>query len=156
MFTGFPLDNNELVSQVGSRSWWVTPLSPLWFQYLRTDADKPHTVAAILLGEIINRTVHCFWVMATERTADGYVLWLAIYVRRLNWFTPVYMALITPVLKWVIYPAMMKGVRQRWAQAFPPQTETPNRPLRGVEFSGIGRGRIGHRQGAGGRRVALP
>jgi hypothetical protein len=55
MFTGFPLNSNELVSQVGSLSWWVTPLSPLWLQYLRTDADKPHTVAAILLGEIVNR-----------------------------------------------------------------------------------------------------
>jgi hypothetical protein len=44
---------------------------------------------------------------------------MAVYVKKLNWFTPVYMALISPLLKWVIYPAMMKGVRRRWEEAFP-------------------------------------
>lgn len=72
-----------------------------------------------MLGEIINRTVHCFWVMATERTTTGYVLWLAVYVKKLNWFTPIYMALISPMLKWIIYPSMHRGVRRRWAQTFP-------------------------------------
>lgn len=71
------------------------------------------------LGEIVNRTVHCFWLMASEQTASGYVLWFAVYVKRLNWFTPIYMALISPVLKWIIYPAMLKGVRQRWETTFP-------------------------------------
>jgi hypothetical protein len=75
-----------------------------------------------MLGEIINRTVHCFWVMATERTASGYVLWFAVYVKKLNWFTPIYMALISPMLKWIIYPSMLRGVRRRWAQAFPVDT----------------------------------
>jgi Protein of unknown function (DUF2867) len=87
---------------------------------------KPAGISRILyqfenetLGEIINRTVHCFWLMAAERTADGYALWFAVYVKKLNWFTPIYMALITPALKWLIYPAMMKGVKRRWEQAFP-------------------------------------
>lgn len=72
-----------------------------------------------MLGEIVNRTVHCFWLLASERTATGYVLWLAVYVRKLNWFTPIYMALITPLVKGIIYPAMLRGVRRRWLQAFP-------------------------------------
>lgn len=72
-----------------------------------------------MLGEIVNRTVHCFWVMASEPAATGYVVWLAVYVKRLNWFTPVYMALISPMLKWVIYPAMINGVRKRWEVRFP-------------------------------------
>jgi hypothetical protein len=83
---------------------------------------KPSGISRILyqfenemLGEIINRTVHCFWVMATERTANGYALWFVVYVKKLNWFTPIYMAVISPLLKWVIYPAMLRGVRQRWA-----------------------------------------
>ena len=87
---------------------------------------KPAGISRILyqfenemLGEIINRTVHCFWLMATERTASGYALWFAVYVKKLNWFTPIYMALITPMLKWIIYPAMLKGVKRRWEQAFP-------------------------------------
>lgn len=87
---------------------------------------KPAGISHILylfenetLGEIINRTVHCFWLMATERTASGYALWFAVYVKKINWFTPIYMALITPILKWIIYPAMLKGVKRRWEQAFP-------------------------------------
>ena len=87
---------------------------------------KPAGISRILyqfenetLGEIINRTVHCFWLMATEPTASGYALWFAVYVKKLNWFTPVYMALISPLLKWIIYPAMLRGVRRRWEKTFP-------------------------------------
>jgi uncharacterized protein DUF2867 len=85
---------------------------------------KPAGISRILyqfenemLGEIINRTVHCFWLMATEQTANGYALWFAVYVKKLNWFTPIYMALISPLLKWIIYPAMLKGVRRRWDES---------------------------------------
>jgi hypothetical protein len=72
-----------------------------------------------MLAEIVNRTVHCFWVMASEHTANGYKLWVAVYVKKLNWFTPIYMALISPMLKWVIYPAMRKGMKRRWEKTFP-------------------------------------
>lgn len=72
-----------------------------------------------MLGEIINRTVHCFWVMASEPRAHGYGLWVAVYVKKLNWFTPIYMAMISPLLKWVIYPAMWKAMVRRWERAFP-------------------------------------
>lgn len=92
----------------------------------RIAPGKPAGISRILyqfenetLGEIINRTVHCFWLMATEPTASGYALWFAVYVKKLNWFTPVYMALISPLLKWIIYPAMLRGVRRRWEKAFP-------------------------------------
>ena len=71
------------------------------------------------LAEIVNRTVHCFWLMASERTATGYALYLAVYVKKLNWFTPIYMALVSPMLKWIIYPSMENGVKRRWAKAFP-------------------------------------
>ncbi|MCI0391433.1 MAG: DUF2867 domain-containing protein [Acidobacteria bacterium] len=71
------------------------------------------------LGEIVNRTVHCFWLTASERTREGYALYLAVYVKKLNWFTPIYMALISPMLKWIIYPSMAKGIRRRWETAFP-------------------------------------
>lgn len=76
-----------------------------------------------LLGEIINRTVHCFWLMASEPTGDGYNLYSAVYVKRLNWFTPVYMTLVTPMLKWIIYPSIMKSIKRRWEEAFPQATE---------------------------------
>ncbi len=62
--------------------------------------------------------MHCFWLMVAGRTSNGYALWFAVYVRKLNWFTPIYMALITPTLKQIIYPAMLKSVKRRWEQSF--------------------------------------
>ena len=69
--------------------------------------------------EIINKTVHCFWVLASEKTTQGYALYNAIYVKNLNWRTPIYMTLVSPVLKWVIYPSIDKSMRQKWERNFP-------------------------------------
>ncbi|CAN5765014.1 hypothetical protein BH24ACI3_BH24ACI3_08050 [soil metagenome] len=71
-------------------------------------------------AEIINKTVHCFWVMAKERTSSGYALYMAVYGRKLNWFTPIYMALVMPMLKWIIYPALKKSVMRNWHKARKP------------------------------------
>lgn len=86
-----------------------------------------------MLAEIVNRTVHCFWVMASEPAASGYRLWIAVYIKRLNWFTPVYMALVSPLLKWVIYPAMHKSLRRNWEAAF---GRLPQPPFAGGPFHG--------------------
>jgi hypothetical protein len=77
-----------------------------------------------LLLEIINRTVHCFWCLASEKTADGYRLYNAVYVKKLNWRTPIYMTLVSPVLKLVIYPAIEKSVRLHWEREFPQKTKS--------------------------------
>ena len=74
-------------------------------------------------AEIINKTVHCFWVMASERTANGYAFYMAVYVRRLNWFTPIYMAMVTPVLKWIIYPSLNKTVVKNWRKTQHPRPQ---------------------------------
>ncbi len=71
-----------------------------------------------ILFEIINRTVHCFWVLASEQRTDGYVLYVAIYVKKLNWRTPIYMALVSPVLNWIIYPAVKKSIKRNWEERF--------------------------------------
>lgn len=76
-----------------------------------------------MLAEIVNRTVHCFWLLASVPAATGYTLYMAIYVKKLNWFTPIYMALITPMVKGIIYPAMLASASKRWAQAFPPSSD---------------------------------
>ena len=76
--------------------------------------------------EIINRTVHCFWVLASERTADGYNLYNGVYVKNVNWRTPIYMTLISPVLKSIIYPAIEKSMRQNWEQNLLAEKEEPN------------------------------
>lgn len=71
------------------------------------------------LGEVINRTVHAFVSLASEPTAGGYALYLAVYVRKLGWFTPVYMAAIRPFRYLVVYPSMIEGMRRRWAERYP-------------------------------------
>ncbi len=71
-----------------------------------------------ILFEIINRTVHCFWALASEERADGYNLYVAIYVKKLNWRTPIYMTLVSPVLTWIIYPAMKKTIQRNWDERF--------------------------------------
>ena len=76
-----------------------------------------------MLLEIINKTVHCFWVIASEPAAEGYNLYNAVYVKNLNWRTPIYMTLISPVLKWVIYPAIGESMRQNWERSFPIEAE---------------------------------
>ena len=77
------------------------------------------------LAEIVNRTVHCFWVMGSKEMDGGYRLYIAVYVRKLNWFTPIYMALVSPLLKWIIYPALYRSVKEAWARSFNPgQTQT--------------------------------
>ena len=54
---------------------------------------------------------------------------MAVYVKKLNWFTPIYMTLVSPMLKWIIYPSMEKGIKRRWERAFPRGTKlTPALP----------------------------
>ena len=67
-------------------------------------------------GEIVNRTVHAFVVTASERIEGGYRVFAGIYVERVSWFTPIYMAAITPLCQWVVYPAMRRGMRRRWLE----------------------------------------
>ena len=66
------------------------------------------------LAEITNRTVHAFVHSAVERRSESYTFYLGIYVRKINWFTPVYMRLIAPFRHWIIYPSMLAGIRRRW------------------------------------------
>jgi hypothetical protein len=77
-----------------------------------------------MLLEIINKTVHCFWCLASEQTTGGYNLYNAVYVKNLNWRTPIYMTLISPMLKHVIYPAIDKSMRENWEHSFPIEAET--------------------------------
>jgi hypothetical protein len=71
-----------------------------------------------ILFEIINRTVHCFWVLAAEEKAAGYGLYVAIYVQKLNWRTPIYMTLVSPILTSIIYPAIKKTIQRNWGERF--------------------------------------
>jgi hypothetical protein len=71
-----------------------------------------------VLRETINRTVHGAALFALIRKPPGYRLYFAVYVQRVSWITPVYMALINPFRKWIVYPAILRQIRRSWTKAF--------------------------------------
>jgi hypothetical protein len=66
------------------------------------------------LLEIQNRTVHAAALSALTELADRYRFYFAVYVRRGKWFSRLYMGLIDPFRKWIIYPALLKKIRANW------------------------------------------
>ncbi len=66
------------------------------------------------LLEVINATVHAFVLLALEPGSDGYRLYWAIYVKPVSWLTPIYMAVIDPVRRLVIYPALITHIESAW------------------------------------------
>jgi hypothetical protein len=70
------------------------------------------------LLELINRTAHAGALSALAETPDSYRFYFAVYVSSVNWFTPIYMAVIDPFRKLVVYPSLMRTVRANWNRAF--------------------------------------
>jgi hypothetical protein len=66
------------------------------------------------LLEVINRTVHGAALSALVETANAYRFYFGVYVRSVSRFTPVYMTLIDPFRKLVIYPSLLRSVRANW------------------------------------------
>src|SRR5262245_55189664 len=70
------------------------------------------------LLEVINRTAHAAALFALVETAGTYRFYFGVYVRRVSRLTPVYMALIDPFRKLIVYPSLLRSVRTAWDQAF--------------------------------------
>jgi hypothetical protein len=70
------------------------------------------------LLELINRTAHAAALSALVETAYHYRFYFGVYVRSVGRFTPVYMALIDPFRKLVVYPSLLRNVRASWNQTF--------------------------------------
>ncbi len=70
------------------------------------------------LLELINRTAHAAALSALIETANGYRFYFGVYVRNVGRFTPVYMALVDPFRKLIVYPSLLRSVRASWNQAF--------------------------------------
>jgi hypothetical protein len=77
------------------------------------------------LSELRNATVHAFLALAFTPSPAGYMLYLAIYVKPVNRFTMLYMALIDPFRCLVVYPALGRYAQQRWANSY---TYAPSDP----------------------------
>lgn len=125
------------VAELKEKTSWISKITAEEREKSMITTGTTESISTILycfkneiLFEIVNRTVHCFWVMASVEKNEGYDLYIAVYVRKINWRTPIYMALISPVLKWIIYPAVGKGIKQNWEKNFPPKNASPHLPVR--------------------------
>jgi len=70
------------------------------------------------LLEVINRTAHAAALSALVETENSYRFYFGVYVRSVSRFTPVYMALIDPFRKLVVYPSLLRTVRAKWNKTF--------------------------------------
>ena len=70
------------------------------------------------LLELINRTAHAAALSALVETGSVYRFYFAVYVRSVGRLTPVYMAVIDPFRKLIVYPSLVRSVRTTWNQTF--------------------------------------
>ena len=126
---------------VGRRLGWdeERPKSPeLSYVYRLTEEDRarsidePGSISGIMgvpsgivyafeneeLHEIINFTGHHFLLMSMEPADEGYNLYWAIYTRSTGWFTPLYMALIDPFRRMLLYPRIIRKLERCWSVTY--------------------------------------
>ena len=70
------------------------------------------------LSELRNATVHAFLALALRRRPEGYMLYLAVYVKPVTRLTPLYMALIDPFRRFIVYPAIGRRIQDAWSRAY--------------------------------------
>jgi len=70
------------------------------------------------LLELINRTAHAAALSALVETATAYRFYFGVYVRSVGRMTPLYMRLIDPFRKWIVYPSLLRSVRRTWNHTF--------------------------------------
>jgi hypothetical protein len=70
------------------------------------------------LSELRNATVHAFLVLALTPRPAGYTLYLAIYVKPVSRLTTLYMALIDPFRRLIVYPALGRQLQRRWSRTY--------------------------------------
>jgi hypothetical protein len=70
------------------------------------------------LLEIINRTAHAAALSALVETPAAYRFYFGVYVRPVGRLTPIYMAVIDPVRKFIVYPSLLRSIRETWNHTF--------------------------------------
>lgn len=70
------------------------------------------------LSELRNATVHGFLALALRPSPGGYTLYLAVYVKPVSRFSTLYMALIDPFRRLVVYPALGRHAQQAWSRTY--------------------------------------
>jgi hypothetical protein len=70
------------------------------------------------LSETRNATVQGYVCVALARTSVGYRLYWAVYVLPVSWVTRPYLIAIEPFRRFLLYPAMLKRIRDAWLAAY--------------------------------------
>ena len=76
------------------------------------------------LSETRNATVHGYVCTALARTASGYRLYLAVYVRPVSRLSRPYLITIEPFRRFILYPAMLRRIRRAWLAAYGAATDS--------------------------------
>ena len=70
------------------------------------------------LSETRNATVQGYVCIALSPRSSGYRLYVAVYVIPVSWLTRPYLALIEPFRRFLLYPAMLRRIRNAWQAAY--------------------------------------
>jgi hypothetical protein len=73
-----------------------------------------------MLLEIRNATVHAFSASVLTPCPGGHRLFWAVYVKPVSRLTAVYMAVIEPFRRFIVYPSMLRQLRRRWQARYTP------------------------------------
>ena len=63
--------------------------------------------------------MHALFAIALTETFVGYRLYWGVYVEPVSRLTPLYMALIDPFRRFVVYPAVLRRIRRAWEERYP-------------------------------------
>jgi hypothetical protein len=105
-----PADRSKSLAPAGQREGLFGVCEGLFRVVYRFENEQ--------LLEVINRTVHAAALSALVETPGAYRFYFGVYVRSISPFTPIYMALIHPWRKLVVYPSLLRSVRASWDQTF--------------------------------------
>jgi Protein of unknown function (DUF2867) len=82
------------------------------------DFSASCTASRTKLLELINRTAHAAALSALVETTNAYRFYFGVYARSVTRFTPIYMALIDPFRRLVVYPSLLRTIRAKWNKTF--------------------------------------
>lgn len=71
------------------------------------------------LSEIRNATVHAFLSAAILQRPSGYRVYWGIYVKPTSGWTSIYMAIIEPFRRFIVYPALFRRLLRAWRAHYP-------------------------------------
>jgi len=70
------------------------------------------------LSETRNATVQGYVCIALAPRSSGYRFYFAVYVIPVSWLTGPYLALIEPFRRFLLYPAMLRRIRNAWLAVY--------------------------------------